>query len=247
MKFNDPAIKYEPKTNLFHYLNFSLGWLIRDKLPSLGEKAYTFTVNERIVEYPFVHSNTNLELGAKILDIGPGPSRLPLELAGRGYRVWTVDLVKYPLLLPNPNIVPVQGDIENTQFEEEYFDCITAVSCLEHVGADSNNELRATRAMAEINRILKTNGRLIITLPFGKKSEYWFKNTGPFRIYDDLKIVSLLKRFKIQKKEFAIKKGAHWLPAALHEVENVEHSQLKRWYSAKAVVMIVAQKTKNAH
>ena len=102
MEIREQAIKYEPKRRFFRYLRFSLEWLILNKIPFLAKRMYEFSVNERIVEYPFVHANINLEKG-KILDVGCGPSKLPIELASRGYQVYAIDLQEYFPLLRHQN------------------------------------------------------------------------------------------------------------------------------------------------
>ncbi len=159
-------------------------------------------VTERIVEYPFVLQNLENKRG-KILDVGCCDSDLSLQLASLGHKVWGIDVRKYEN--QHPNLIFVQSDISKTPFPSEFFDTIIAVSTIEHIGLGYgktplyNNGDKL--AMKEIYRILKPSGKLIITLPVGRK-----KVTPTHRIYDTNSLRKLLKKFKIKNMEYYIKK-----------------------------------------
>lgn len=61
--------------------------------------------------------------------------------------------------------------------------------------------------MKEIKRILKHDGRLIMTTPFGKFAIFrpWHK------VYDTSYLSSLLSNFKILKEKYFIKKDNYWI------------------------------------
>lgn len=72
------------------------------------------------------------------------------------------------------------GDMRHMPFEDDYFDTVTCVSTIEHVGHD-NSRYGSDRtdagqedvvALAEVARVVRPGGRVLITVPF-----------GPFRIY----------------------------------------------------------------
>ena len=226
MRISELAIKYEKKRHWFRYLGFSLEWLILSKIPFLAKRMYEFSINERIVEYPFVHSNIGLEKG-KILDVGSGNSKLPIELASRGYQVYTIDLISYFPLLRHQNLTFVQGDIRKTSFENNFFDVITAVSSLEHVDDDPDGD---KKAMSEIARILKVGGKVIITVPFGKRAVTTSRRVLE-RVYDLSTLKELLSGFQVEKIEYAIKTGGSWVPASLEDVEG-----------SRGVAMVVGKK-----
>lgn len=81
----------------------------------------------------------------------------------------------------------VCGDITETGFAAERFDSIWCISALEHFGMDNSGYNGATEiaenmdalALKEMLRILKKDGALLITVPYGK-----FENHGWFRNYD---------------------------------------------------------------
>jgi 2-polyprenyl-3-methyl-5-hydroxy-6-metoxy-1,4-benzoquinol methylase len=115
-----------------------------NKLPFLASKVYDFVINERIVEYPFIYTNIGLEQG-RILDVGSGNSKLPLELASLGYKVWALDIIKYPYPAIYPNLTLVQADIRKAPFESDFFDRVTAVSCIEHIGLEGEDDFNGDR------------------------------------------------------------------------------------------------------
>jgi SAM-dependent methyltransferase len=227
MQITELAIKYEPKRRFFRYLRFSLEWLILNKIPFLAKRMYEFAITERIVEYPFVHSNIGLKKG-RILDVGCGNSKLPIELASRGYQVYAIDLQPYFPLLTHPIFKFVQGDIRKASFGDSFFDVVIAVSTIEHIGMehfdDPEGDLKASQ---EIARITQVGGKLIITVPFGKR----FIPRKGFRIYDFSRLKELLSPFEIEKIEYAIYKDRSWVPASQQEVQDF-------W----AVAMVVAKK-----
>lgn len=74
-----------------------------------------------------------------------------------------------------------QADIRDLPLEDETFDCILAVSVIEHIGLDScqvdSSDQPETstdgdlQAVHELARILRPGGRLVMTFPYGPKDE----------------------------------------------------------------------------
>jgi 2-polyprenyl-3-methyl-5-hydroxy-6-metoxy-1,4-benzoquinol methylase len=116
----------------------------------------------KLIEYHFVHSNImNRKTGIKqrILDIGCCGSKLPIELAKFGHEVYGIDVGNYP----DPKLFTfVQGDIRQMPFGDEFFDVVTAVSTVEHIGLGRYGDPIAPdgdmEAMEEIKRVLKQGG-----------------------------------------------------------------------------------------
>ena len=109
---------------------------VLDRLPSrILRKIYSddYSVNERIIEHPFVHANlAGVSPGARILDVGSNYSPLVLELAGLGFNVTALDINESAF--QHPNITFATGSICNTAFDNEAFDVVTAISTVEHIG-----------------------------------------------------------------------------------------------------------------
>jgi SAM-dependent methyltransferase len=174
-------------------------------------------VSSRIVEYPLIFKYLDLPRGSKILDVGCCYSLLSIQLASLGYKVWGLDVEYYPYA--HPNFKFVKGDVRKTIFPDGYFDCVIAVSTIEHVGIPfSFSRLKITeeaydengdiKAMNEIRRILKAGGVILLTLPFGSK----FQLTRSERIYNMQRLRHLLSGFKVEAIEYYVKIDGKWVP-----------------------------------
>lgn len=189
-------------------------------------------VNERIVEVPFVLRNIS-EHDRLILDIGCCDSVLPLEMAHLGFKVWGIDQRKYAL--SHPNLTFVQGDVCQLCFPSSFFDVAISLSTLEHIGmghyGDSLTEQGDALTLKELRRVLKPQGKLILTAPFGKPRVSWQRVYGP----ED--IAGLLSDFSIEQKRFFKKQGEMWLEAREGEVRDIDSPN-----ETQAIVLLVARK-----
>jgi len=87
----------------------------------------------------------------------------------------------------------IVGDICNTPIRDSYFDLIICISTLEHIGMDNtiynqskeSNPQKQVATLEEMERITKPQGRILLTLPFGR-----LENHGWFIQYD----LALLKK-----------------------------------------------------
>ncbi len=178
------------------------------------------------------------------MDVGSGISLLPIELASKGYQVWSIDLrTHYHGSIRHENLTFVEGDIRKTDFPDAFFDIVTAVSTIEHIGlVSSKPELDGDKdALQEIFRILKPGGNLLMTVPFGKRGVY----SGGWRVYDCSSLKELLGKFEMEKMNFALLEGESWRPASSEEAETIDSLSQPKWRSAKAVAMVVAKKVTN--
>lgn len=175
-----------------------------------------FSVNERIFERPFIFLNLPPpEKNIKVLDVGCSFSVLSLEMASIGYKVWGIDLIDYPF--KHPNLEFLKADISAMPFPDNFFDVVAAISTIEHVGighyGDPTHENGDYKAVNEIRRVLKTGGKFIITVPYGKKMVI----ENFFRIYDEDELRTLLSAFKIEKKLYFTRVGKAWHSARREE------------------------------
>lgn len=159
-------------------------------------------VNSRIVEISFVLQNIPDNKNLKIMDFGCAESALPLQLASLGYHVTGFDLQDYGF--KHPNFHFVKGDFLKNKTVDSLFDIAVAISSVEHAGLGSYDSPVFSggdiKIIEEIHKKLKNNGKLIITLPFGKKFKDKF-----MRRYDYHSLQNLLKGFKIIKEEYYIR------------------------------------------
>jgi len=160
--------------------------------------------SDRYIEYPFVIRNLPRP-PAKILDCGCAGSFFPLILSSFGYDTYAVDIRKYSILnrLEYQNFHFLRESICRTSFPPDYFDAISAISTLEHIGLSGDE-----KAMQEIKRIVKPEGSILITIPFGRA-----KILRPFsRIYDSNWVKKITKGLVIEIKEFYMQdKNEDWL------------------------------------
>lgn len=180
---------------------------------------------DRYIEYPFVLRNLPRP-PLKVLDVGSSGSFFPLLLASVGYDVYGIDIREYAIVnkIKFDNFQFVKEDITKTSFPDNYFDAITAISTIEHIGISgrhgSEEDPEADKkTIDEIRRILKPRGVILLTVPFGKA-----KVIKPYsRIYDGDLINKLLKGLKIENEEYYIQdKNDDWFECSKQEAGDVD-------------------------
>ncbi len=199
------------------------------KLPENGIKTqlrnllYQDIVSERILEYPLVFRY--LKPGNKrVLDVGCRYSNLVLQMASLGHEVYGIDLQPYEY--SHPNLKFVKGDIRKTSFPSNFFDAVTAVSVVEHIGLgyyekalhpDINGD---QKAINEIRRILKKDGQLIFTAPFGLPVV-----TPSYRSYCQSDLSRLFEKFSRVHYEYFRDSQGCWMPCSLAQASKIDSSQ----------------------
>jgi len=193
-----------------------LGWLLeghvflREAFYRAWPKAIRreLSVNERIVEVPFVLRALDLAPGSRILDVGSQWSILPLQLAALGYRTVASDLAGLAVRGSGPEIV--QADIRRAPFRSGSFDAATMVSTLEHIGIGFYDPRGAEDAdvevMKELRRIVKPRGLVVLTVPFGRAG------AGPLqRSYDRARLDAVTTGWTWEIARFFKRDGAAWV------------------------------------
>lgn len=100
----------------------------------------------------------------KVLDVGCGTATLLNLLVNMGYEAYGIDISEKnitELERKFPKIEFKKGSITDIHFDDEYFDYIFATEVLEHI-----LEQDLTNGLKEIRRVLKPNGKFIITVPY---------------------------------------------------------------------------------
>ena len=179
-------------------------------------------IDERIVEIPWVIENLDLSKNKKILDAG----------CSLNFNYLIKKIIKNSNYITFTNIYPekfkyhskfvnyINEDITNLSFSKNYFDVVTCISVLEHVGFDNeiynqgkkeiniktNTELYK-KALIELFRILKPGGNLYISIPFGKKMI--FRNYQQFDYNEIIQIKDIfttskcyISFYKFENKEW---------------------------------------------
>ncbi len=170
-----------------------------------GELApqYGYRIDERIIEYPWVLSR--LEEGGRgfLLDAGSTLAH-PFLQGAVGLRDRSV--VVYDLaingVLATSHARYIRGDLRQIGIRTASFDQIICISTLEHVGMNNAflyakhpqfNENRPndySSVMREFARLLRPQGRLLMTVPYGQHEDH-----GWWQQFDRRKIAMAIRDF----------------------------------------------------
>jgi ubiquinone/menaquinone biosynthesis C-methylase UbiE len=97
-----------------------------------------------------------------ILDAGCGIGEFTKRIAKKCLKVYGVDVseivIKKAKKNSPKNCIFRQGDLENLNFSNQFFDKIISIETIEHV-------LHPTKVLKEFNRLLKKEGKLVICIP----------------------------------------------------------------------------------
>lgn len=166
---------------------------------------------ERIVEYPWVWNNIRISEG-KALDIGCCGTYFALTLASMGFEVWGVDKKQDKLV--HPNFKLIQGNILDVDLPKDFFDLITIISTIEHIGLKDDGDFKC---MERLFGFLKNGGFVLVTAPFGKSATF-----EGYRVYDADRIRKMWKG-KIEKINFFRVIGEHkWVKTTEQEAANIQ-------------------------
>jgi ubiquinone/menaquinone biosynthesis C-methylase UbiE len=136
--------------------------------------------------------------------------------------VWCIDIREYEYAELLSNVRCIVGDIRKTNFDAGFFDVVTVVSTIEHIGlgryADSVDVNGDKLAMKEIRRVLSTDGFSLITLPFGKRMTY-----ASHRVYDKESLKALLKGFTVEREDYYSRtvSTGFWRPCTAEDLTEV--------------------------
>ena len=98
---------------------------------------------------------------ATVCDIACGHGQLLKALSDCGYDCFGVEASKDRcVFVRNEGIVCNHADTESTDYEDNKFDYVICLECLEHIQ-------NPFKTLAEIGRILKPGGKVFVTVPYG--------------------------------------------------------------------------------
>ena len=191
-------------------------------------------LDERIVEVPWVLARLGT---GTVLDVGYAfaePAYLAALVRAGCERVVGVDLAGREV----PGLEPVVADVRELPFDDATFDQALVVSTLEHVGADNTGYGVSSEraggpldALRELRRVLRSRGRLLLTVPVGEPAEH-----GWFRQEDDDGWRRLYARagFFVEEQEIYELTGAGWAANPVFRPEGVRYGE--RGSGASAVL-----------
>lgn len=177
--------------------------------------------SERDAEYDFAYRHVTGR-GLHIIDIGGCDSLLPLILARKGHRVTVYDFRLYPE--KHPNLAVIRGDFLRNNLPANSFDIVMLISTIEHIGMGAYGAPEYPEAdvkvMEEVNRILKEDGRAILTVPFDAREkvipgfEKWYTPDRLKRLFQGWYILDA--EFWVAEKKL-LGRWVKWRPARMRE------------------------------
>lgn len=191
---------------------------MEEKLPSLGKlKPWLgYYVSERVIEYTFVVRNL-IGSVSRVLDVGCCESLFTHYLIGKGYDTYALDIRLCPEI--HPKVRFCQANSWDTPFEDDYFGVIVVVSTIEHIGLggyggprDKGGDLMT---MKELKRILRDDGRILMTLPLGSKY-----SVGWERIYDEKRLSKLIEGLTIVYDEVWLRNSNRWIRTRMDQLRS---------------------------
>ena len=164
---------------------------------------YGFRLDARVVEIPWILARLTQRKG-RLLDAG---SSLNHEVVLKSpaladKRITIITLAPEAECHWRLGISYVFGDLRDLGFRDGYFDMISCISTIEHVGMDNTMYLstpdKTNRgdtkefllAVREMRRVLKPGGVLYVTFPFGQ-----YENHGWFQQFDSQLMDRLIEGF----------------------------------------------------
>jgi 2-polyprenyl-3-methyl-5-hydroxy-6-metoxy-1,4-benzoquinol methylase len=191
-------------------------------------------VNERIVEVPYAfRALSDLQPGAKVLEVGATESSVCLSLATLGYEVTAVDPRPNPLSHERLRVVAAR--IEEWDHEAA-FDAVLCLSTIEHIGVaayeqEASENRPDVEAMRRIRELTRPDGLLVLTTAVGKRS---LSERG--RVYDREALDELLAGWDVTDLTLVQRRDATTWDRIDQPVEKLKAR-------AETVAMITATKT----
>jgi SAM-dependent methyltransferase len=177
-------------------------------------RGFGFTLDERIVEIPWVLAN--LPSNGPVLDAGSALNH-PAILEHVMPRVESLTITTFTDEETHADLGPsyVKADLRSLPFADGSFETVVCVSTLDHVGMD-NSEYGATEgrsddpdgevatAVRELRRVLRPAGRLLVTVPYGRPEDH-----GWCRQFDEPGLRVIREAFGDDHPEVAIYAHSH--------------------------------------
>jgi SAM-dependent methyltransferase len=150
---------------------------------------YGVGLDERVVEFPWVLASRP---SGRVLDAGSAlnhPHVLDAILPAVG-ELTICTLAPESTSFPERGVSYVYADLRELPFRDGWFDTVVSISTLEHVGMDvrrwgaagsgtDDPRTEVERAGAELRRVTRSGGRLLLTVPYGAP-----QNLGWLRQFD---------------------------------------------------------------
>ncbi len=186
----------------------------REMLP----EGYGYGLDERIIEYPWLFANLPKE-ACNILDAGSILNHKTIieQSCWSNKKLHIATLAPEPVCFWQKGISYLYEDLRCLPMKDNFYDVIICLSTIEHIGCDNtihtkDGTHRETRlddylqAIKELRRVLKPDGSLFLSVPFGK-----YEYLGMFQQFDLLLLNHAMSSFgpaiKVREDFFKYSKG----------------------------------------
>ncbi|MFN9520391.1 MAG: methyltransferase domain-containing protein [Bacteroidota bacterium] len=188
-------------------------------------QSFGLGMDERVVEYPWILSRLSNESGISMLDAGSTFNFPELvnhkKVSPKNLTIFTYYPEDNQFL--NKRISYHFGDLRQMPFRDSCYDEIVCQSTIEHVDMDNsiygysiaahqNNQTKSYAYISVVNelvRVLKSGGKLLLTLPYGK-----FENHGFFQQFDEEMLAKIIDVLNVSGKcstDFLHYKSTGWI------------------------------------
>jgi SAM-dependent methyltransferase len=197
-------------------------------MPSFGGREERAWVVENITK-----ENSVLD----IIDIGASENLLRLQLRKCRHRIYALDVRFMKGLDSKPFIL---GDGMKLPFRDCSFDVVVLGSMIEHVGlgvyGDPINKVGDSMMLAEVRRILRVGGKVLLTTPYSSDGGVTWQ-----RHYSDAMIENLIKGFILLNKTYLVNQGAWGHPwTRVNNPNALPYIECKN--PAKGIVCLILEK-----
>ncbi len=203
---------------------------------------YGAGANERVVEIPWVlarqPAGSTLDAGSSLNHVDYLDRLLPLV-----DELHIATLAFEGAAYTDRGISYVYGDLRELPYRDGYFDTVISISTLEHVGMDNtgygssgpraDDPVRETeRAVAELARVLRTGGRLLLSVPYGTHEDH-----GSFRQFDREDVDRLVAAVRPSEMEITVYRAfdSGW---QLSDLDGAASARYRPGFAAEAVACI---------
>ena len=195
-------------------------------------RRYGVGLDERVVEYPWVMSRG---LSGRMLDAGSTLNHAHVldRVLPRVESLHIVTLAPEAEAFVDRGVSYIFADLRDLPYRDGYFDTVASLSTLEHVGMDNSSYgassgpapdpvAESLAAVSELRRVLRPGGRILVTVPYGRRESF-----GWFRQFDERDVAVLAQALGGDTSSVTVYAYARdgWQPSSLRAAARVSYAE----------------------